>query len=89
LPPKPPVSCRDAAYAAIVKISNTRRLEFRIKLQYYQFLDLGKAHADDPEQGQRYKDLLNSVAKTCSAEMRFDSANYGLLVLGLWLHRGF
>ena len=54
-------------------------------LQCYQYLDLEKVHADQPEIKQHYNqllELLTPVAKTYGAEMGFIAVNQGLQVLG-------
>jgi alkylation response protein AidB-like acyl-CoA dehydrogenase len=53
--------------------------------QCYKYLDLEKAHADNPELKKQYNDLLElltPVAKTFGAEMGFLSVNQGLQVFG-------
>jgi butyryl-CoA dehydrogenase len=54
-------------------------------LQCCQYLDLEKAHHDDPSVKQHYNDLLElltPVAKTFGAEMGILSVNQGVQVLG-------
>jgi alkylation response protein AidB-like acyl-CoA dehydrogenase len=54
-------------------------------LQCYTYLDLEKAHHDDPSVSQHYNDLLElltPVAKTFGAEMGIVAVNQGLQVLG-------
>lgn len=54
-------------------------------LHCYQYLDLEKAHYDDPSVKQHYNDLLElltPVAKTFGAEMGNVSVNQGIQVLG-------
>lgn len=54
-------------------------------LQCYQYLDLEKVNADQPEVKKQYNDLLElltPVAKTFGAEMGFIAVNQGLQVLG-------
>lgn len=54
-------------------------------LQCYHYLDLEKAHHDDPSVKQHYNDLLElltPVAKTFGAEMGIIAVNQGVQVLG-------
>ncbi|WP_421798657.1 acyl-CoA dehydrogenase [Haliscomenobacter sp.] len=54
-------------------------------LQCYQYLDLEKVHAEEPELKKHYNqllELLTPVAKTYGAEMGFVAVNQGLQVLG-------
>lgn len=80
---------------AIIQHPDVRRMLFLQKaivegglsliLQCYLYLDLEKAHADDPEQKKYYNqmlELLTPVAKTYGAEMGFVAVNQGLQVLG-------